>query len=189
MRYLLIFLFAPIFYFSQNFNVKIINLKGDLNKDGIEDIVIIKQDTLSKTHPYLLQIFFKNKLGKLNLVVSSMKAISPEFPNGIQTFHDNTDVSLEIKKGILWLKTGLIRGHFEHKFRFNNNNFELIGFSFVNANVNRVEIKDFNLLTGKYLYKEEEIGTDKILVNMTKKIFIRPLPKLQDFEPLSKEYY
>ncbi len=189
MKYFLLLLFAPIFYFSQNFNVKIINLKGDLNKDGIEDIVIIKQDTLSKTHPYLLQIFFKNKLGKLNLIVSSMKAISPEFPNGIQTFHDNTDVSLEIKKGILWLKIGLIRGHFEHKFRFNNNNFELIGFSFVNANVNRVEIKDFNLLTGKYLYKEEEIGTDKILVNMTKKIFIRPLPKLQDFEPLSKEYY
>lgn len=184
-----IFLFFPIFVFSQNFNFEISKVKGDLNNDGLEDIAIIKQDTLSKTRPYLLQIFFKNKMGKLNLIVSSMKAISPEFPNGIQTFLNDTDISLEIKKGILRLKIGLIRGHFEHKFKFQNNNFELIGFSLVVANVNRTETTDFNLLTGKYLYMEEEIGTDKVLVNKTKKILIRPLPRLQDFEPLSKEYY
>ncbi|MFD2920932.1 hypothetical protein ACFS6H_14505 [Terrimonas rubra] len=83
-----------------------------------------------------------------------------------------------------------MRGHFEHTFRFRNGNFELIGFSMVNANgIGEMTTTDFNLSTGIRAEKTERSDNGKILSNTRKKIWIRPLPKLQDLVPMENEFY
>ena len=47
---------------------------------------------------------------------------------------------------------------------------------------------DFNLSTGILHYEAARSDTDEVLKKRTKKIQIRPLPKLQHFVPLEKTY-
>lgn len=47
----------------QNFNKTVYHLVADLNKDKLNDVVILKENTNSKLNPYLLEIKFQNKKG------------------------------------------------------------------------------------------------------------------------------
>jgi hypothetical protein len=94
-----------------------------------------------------------------------------------------------IQNGVLSVKFELLRGHFEHKFRFQNGNFELIGFSEVYCDWQVMTTTYFNLSTGIRIEKLEHYDTDKILSSKKKKILIRPLPKLQDVIPMENELY
>jgi hypothetical protein len=176
---------------NYNFNHTILVVEGDLNKDNVADKVIITQDTLHENAPYRLQIFLKQPGGQLKLVVSSTKIIEPQYPggrNGFRTGNGFSDVT--IKKGVLSVNFELLRGHYEHKFRFQNGNFELIGFSMVNADGHgEITTTDFNLSTGIRSERTERSDRNKLLSNTKKKILIRPLPKLQDVEPLENELY
>lgn len=174
-----------------NFDHKVREVQGDLNKDGLIDEVVVKQDTLNENAPYRLQIFFKEPNGQSKLIATSTKIIQPQFPdgkNGYKTGNDFSDIS--IKNDILSVNFELLRGHFEHKFRFQNGNFELIGFSEVYSNGRGViTTTDFNLSTGIRIEKSERYDTDKVLSYEKKKILIRPLPKLQDIAPIENELY
>ena len=84
----------------------------------------------------------------------------------------------------------MTRGHFTHKYRFQNGNFELIGFSQVYSDGHGIMTTiDYNLSTGIRIEKTERYDTDKVLSNTKKKILIRPLPKLQDITPMENELY
>ncbi|MGF2414650.1 MAG: hypothetical protein ACQUYJ_20100, partial [Ferruginibacter sp.] len=84
----------------------------------------------------------------------------------------------------------LLRGNFEHQFRFQNGNFELIGFSKVSSDgQGTITSIDFNLSTGLRIETRERYDTDKVLSRSKKKVVIRPLPKLQEFTPLENEWY
>ena len=52
-----------------NFDYKIIEVVGDLNKDSLPDKVIVTQDTLNEKAPYKIEVFFKEPNGKLKLIV------------------------------------------------------------------------------------------------------------------------
>ncbi|ENA1802989.1 hypothetical protein ABF179_002410 [Flavobacterium psychrophilum] len=176
---------------NYNFCHKIMEIAGDLNKDNLLDKVIVTQDTLNENAPYRIQVFFKQPNGKLKLVVTSTKIIEPQYPdgrNGYKTGNGFSDVTIE--KGILSVNFELLRGHFEHKFRFQNGNFELIGYTEAQSN-GRGEIYyvDFNLSTGIKIEKIENYETDKIVSNKKSKIIIRPLPKLQDIQPFENDDY
>lgn len=174
-----------------NFDHKIREVQGDLNKDGLIDEVVVKQDTLNENSPYRLQIFFKEPNGQSKLIATSTKIIQPQFPDGKNGYKTGSDFSdITIKNGILSVNFELLRGHFEHKFRFQNGNFELIGFSKVYSNGRGViTTTDFNLSTGIRIEKSERYDTDKVLSYEKKKILIRPLPKLQDIAPIENELY
>jgi len=99
-------------------------------------------------------------------------------------------MDVAIKAGILHVNFEVLRGHFEHAFRFQKGNFELIGFTKVNSEGNGIiETIDFNLLSGIRIETTERYDIDKVLSNKRKKIFIRPLPKLQDVVPMENELY
>jgi hypothetical protein len=174
-----------------NFDYKIIGVRGDLNKDGLVDEVVVKQDTLNKNAPYRLQIFFKEPNGQSKLIATSTKIIEPQYPdgrNGYRTGNGFSDVT--IKNGVISVNFELLRGHFEHKFRFQNGNFELIGFSEIYSDGQGImTTTDFNLSTGIKIEKSEHYDTNKVLSNKKKKILIRPLPKLQDITPMENELY
>ena len=174
-----------------NFDHKIMEVSGDLNKDNLLDKVIVSQDTLNENAPYRLQVFFKEPNGQFKLMVTSTKIIEPQYPNGRDGYRTGNGFSeVTIKNGVLSVYIELLRGHFEHKFRYQNGNFELIGFSEVYSDGQGVmTTTDFNLSTGIRIEKSERYDTDKVLSNTKKKILIRPLPKLQDITPMKNELY
>lgn len=174
-----------------NFNYTVLEVTGDLNKDNLPDKVVVAQDTLSETAPYQLQIFFKEKDGNYKRVTASTKIIEPQYPEGRGGYiTGNGFGDVTIRNGILSINFQLLRGHFEHKFRFRNGSFELIGFSMVNANgIGEMTTIDFNLSTGIRVEKTERSDNGKVVSNTRKKIWIRPLPKLQDLIPMENEFY
>jgi hypothetical protein len=123
-------IFAQTSTENYNFSHKIIEIAGDLNKDNLLDKVIVKQDTVNENAPYRIQVFFKQPNGKSKLIVTSTKIIEPQYPDGRNGYKTGNGFSgVTIEKGILSVNFELIRGHFEHKFRFQNGNFELIGYT------------------------------------------------------------
>lgn len=176
---------------KDRFIKEITRVKGDLNKDGISDLVIVTQDTIEDTSPYRLQIYFGQPNGRFKLIDSTEKVIQPEFNNGKDGYkHGNGFSEITIKNGVLSINNLLLRGHFEHKYRFQNGHFELIGFSMVCSDGRGVmTTTDFNLLTGIRIEKSERYDTTQILSDTKKKILIRPLPKLGGFELFNNELY
>ena len=166
---------------------------GDLNKDNLEDKVIVSQDTIHQNAPYKLQIFFAQPDGKFKLIATSNKIIAPQYPNGRDGYRTGDGfIDITINKGIVSVNFGLLRGHFEHKFRFQNGNFELIGFSYISSDGHgTIYSTDFNLSTGIRIEKTESYGEEDVkpATNTKKKILIRPLPKIQDVEPFENELY
>ena len=195
--FLINFIFFQICMFSQNRNLKdnfIVNItevKGDLNKDNLIDKVLETQDTINEKSPYKLEIFFAKPNGSFELIVSSTKIIEAQYPDGRDGYITGNGFSdITIKKGVVIVNFELLRGHFEHKFRFQNGNFELIGFSEVYSDGHGVITTiDFNLSTGIRIEKSERYDKDEEISNTKKKILIRPLPKLQDVEPFENELY
>ncbi|MCD0464747.1 hypothetical protein [Flavobacterium sp. ENC] len=190
----LFFLLFPIALLAQNdnFGKKITKVSGDLNQDGLADYVLVSQDTLSDNAPYLLEIYFAESNGHFKRVLSSVKAIDPAFPEGRKGYYNGNAFSdITIKKGILSINNELLRGHYEHKFRYQHNNFELIGFSEVYSDgQGTMGTIDFNLSTGIRIKKTEPYGEDDFPVTKTqKKIIIRPLPNLKDFAPFKTDYF
>lgn len=185
-------LFSAILSAQNNFNKEITKVKGDLNKDGLIDYVQVLQDTASETAPYKLEIYFAENNGNFKKIVSATKAIDAQYPEGRNGYYNgNSFYEITITKGILSIHNELIRGNFEHKFRYQNGNFELIGFSEVYSDgQGTMGTIDFNLSTGIRIKTTEPYGEDDFpKTNTKKKIIIKPLPKIQDFAPFKTEYY
>ena len=194
--YLSVLLFlAPFFSQSQEFgtdslfSVFICKASGDLNKDGTEDLVIVTQDTVDVYAPYRLEVFFTQKDRTQSLVVSTTKAIMPQFPNGRDGMLDGGFDTITIKKGVLWIEEVFTRGHMEHKFRYQNNRFELIGFTYVAGGSCCIQIIDYNLSTGRRIEKYGTIDMEKIPVTSDTIRKLEPLPNLTEFEVLTGEYF
>ncbi|WP_294818955.1 hypothetical protein [uncultured Flavobacterium sp.] len=166
---------------AQNFNIPVAKATGDLNKDGIEDLVTVMQDTLHENASYMIQVFFGIE-GGYKPVVSSDELIEPQYPDGRDGFqYGNGFDSVEIKRGILLVNTSLLRGFITQKFRYQNGNFELIGYTSSSSDgIGRIYSEDFNLSTGDRLITVELYETGRMeRTEKTKKV-IRPLPRLQD---------
>lgn len=198
-RILLILILICVDTFSQTkdkkdtFTFLVAKVIGDLNKDNLNDKVIVTQDTINQNSPYKLQLFFAQPNGEFKLIATSTKIIAPQYPNGRNGYRTGDGfMNITINKGVVSVNFGLLRGHFEHKFRFQNGNFELIGFSSVSSDGHgTMYTTDFNLSTGIRIEKTENYGEEdnKVPTNIKKKILIRPLPKIQDVEPYQNGLY
>ncbi|NQX38395.1 hypothetical protein SAMN05421820_101414 [Pedobacter steynii] len=175
---------------QENFNVVVSMAKGDLNRDLLADSVVVTQDTIADTSPYRLEIYFAKKGGGYHLNIQTDKAINEQSPNGKDGYRDGYGFSkVTIKRGVIELQCQLIRGYFMHKFRYQNGNFELIGYSYRTMNPLGVSFADFNLSTGVYLGTEEYDDPEQKTTKNREIIKVRPLPKLQDFVPYSNDLY
>ena len=175
---------------TYNFNIHVNTVYGDLNNDGLIDVATVFQDTLHENSPYKLEVFFKQKNGDFILIVSSVKAIEPQFPNGKENhMWGNGFDQVSIQNGVLWIEIGFTRGHMEHKFRYQNDRFELVGYSYVNADFGTIYIVDYNLSTGKRIEKKGAIGDDIYVITMDKVIKLDHLPSLSEFEPYVNDLY
>jgi hypothetical protein len=141
--------------------------------------------------PYRLQVYFGQPNGNLQLIVTANKAIDPQFPDGKNGFLNGAAfIDITVNNAVISINNELLRGHYENKFRFQHNHFELIGHSSVYSDGQSIiTTTDFNLSTGIQVETKERYDIDKVVSIKKKKIFIRPLPKLQDFTPFDSELY
>ena len=159
---------------------------GDLNKDGIDDLVEVKSvENGDNTISYNLKIYFLDAKKNKKLIVSTDKAIEAHTNGDGDSFENAV-----IKNGALRLNYSFIRGGSTHIFRYQNGAFELIGFKYGTSDGNgHMTDVDFNLSTGRYIDKHSNYETGEILSKSDKIIKIKPLPNLVIFEPYVSKYY
>lgn len=184
-------IFTANFVFSQektnNYNTIVYKVSGDLNKDNLPDLVVVKEDNADKSNPFLLEIFFQNKNGKYENVLTSTKAVMEKYPYA----DERTELILEelhINKGILIFRNQIIKGSMIHKFRFQNGEFELIGYTYTNASAGYIEHTDYNISTGEKIEKQIDYQTDKVLKYTKTKKKMASLPNLKNFSPFDFTY-
>lgn len=183
--FLLFFVLTQITIYGQTqklkdtFTITIRNEEGDLNNDGLIDKVLLKMDTINETQPLKLEIYFLQKDKKYKLNVSTEKLMRPQYPNGKYGGDQIPDVLIE--EGYLFIGSEIGKNHFWHKFKFNKGYFELHEITNVVWDGKNTTETEFNLLTGKRTEITKPLSSEKILKQTTKKIIVKPLPKINDF--------
>ncbi|MFN8309766.1 MAG: hypothetical protein U0T73_07375 [Chitinophagales bacterium] len=173
------------------FDFPILQLTADLNNDGRADKVEVTQDTAQATAPYLLEIFFRQTDGSWKLVAGSAKIILPEYPYGRGGFiSGNRFLDVTIHNGLLSVNHQLLRGHFEHQFRFYHGSFELVRYTEESADGHGTGTAiEFNLISGLRKVVETNYENDKVISRKRERLKLRPLPRFEEVVPFDAEYY
>ena len=161
------------------------SVMGDLNKDGLEDLVFVIQNTnLEKIqidkefignstdlNPRVLAIYFWNpKLNRFEKQMQKNNLIPlKDAPNIVDPF-DSSDGIEVTKKGILKIRfrffatmgSWATSGHL-YKFRYQNNHFSLIGYDRYELRRNTGETIDYSIdfLSKRMSMSESNIERDK----------------------------
>jgi len=136
-------------FIPQNWQV-IITEKGDLNKDNIDDAVVVIEDTNPENfipndgfgtdtlniNPRILLVLFKEKNGDYKLITKNKNGFIPsENEEDSPCLADPLEEGIEIEKGVLkiqltyWLSCGsYYTSTKKYTFRYQKEHFELIGF-------------------------------------------------------------
>lgn len=176
-------------------------IQGDLNKDNQEDYVLIIKGTNRDNfvndkyrgeldrNPRGIIIVFKNK-EQYELALENRDCFSSENEDGGVYFAPELDVSIE--KGILLIDYAHGRyGYWEYKFRYQNSDFELIGYD---SSQNRGPVVDrsvsINLGTKKMLTRvnvnqDAEEGEEKFKETWKKFTLLNPI-KLREIASFDK---
>lgn len=172
-------------------------INGDLNKDGIDDCILIVKGTdtnkivtdeyrgkLDRNRRGIIVLFSKN--GHYELAMKNLDCFSSENEDG--GAYSAPELSIEIKKGNLYFYYGHDRyGYWKYAFRFQKSDFELIGYdaSDNNGPVINSEIS-INFLTK---IKQTKVNTNKsadsgeeVFKTTSKKIKIDRLLKLSQIK-------
>lgn len=173
---------------ATNFSKIVAECSGDLNKDGIPDQVVVTQDTTHIQAPYQLEIYLRNALGELELISKTIETIPEQYPNG--SFTPNYGFSsVSIVNGVLLIEIGLLRGKIVYKFRHQNDQFELIGYTRHQSNgLGELIFTDFNLSTGQHVEEIEYYDSDNPKKVKNRTVWIRPLPNLNTFQPYGNDW-
>lgn len=167
-------------------------VEGDFNFDNIKDVLKVYQDTINPKALYRIEISLskKDNLEKYE-IISTLKVIKPDFPDAENIedrfFSGERFDRVEFKDGIITFKCDYLRGYYTHKYKFQNNSFELINVKRVIGSADYLEDLEYNLITGELKIKIEE-GNKKPIISIENRK-ISPLPKLGDFIPFESEFY
>lgn len=196
----------PIDFLPKGY-VLVEQIKGDLNKDGIDDcVLLIKGTDKSKfvTDEYRgrldrnrrgIVVLFHKKEGYA-LALKNYSCFSSENEDG--GVYYAPELSLEIKKGNLYLRYAHGRyGYWDFTFRFQHSDFELIGYD-DSDNQGPVVTSEtsINFSTRKKIVKqntnddaesgEEVFRTTVTKIGLNKRI---QLSKIKDFDELDMSVY
>lgn len=161
---------------------------GDLNKDGLEDAVIVYEPEKLLKHQRnekrILRILLKQADGKYQLAAESNGVVAGENMNNVFF------IGIEIIKGILVINHDFLRGGSTHKYRYQNGGFYLIGGESHTGNASEYSSIDYNLSTGKYISVYENNDNLPELPKSNKKEGTKKLsslPNIETFELFSLE--
>jgi hypothetical protein len=171
-----------LFDFFNNGYLVLDSSTGDLNKDNYLDLVAILKHKDSTNSERLVVIFLfdseKNDLIKSSL---SYKLILPPREHIDFDGYDN----IKIKNGTLIVSQSLTIGWIKTIFRFQEEQWSLIGFNGSIPDYEYFYDIDYNLNTGNLYVDKTKIGTDTIAEIISDNITIRPLPNFENYEPKS----
>jgi len=183
---------------KNNYTYLVREENGDLNHDGKMDKITVKMDTVDESRPLRLQIFLSKPNGKLMLAVSSDKIIEPQYPaENHGKFNGYQIPNFFIEKGILKMWSEIKGGNITYHFKYNNSHFELIYVNkliydgtkgYIDENTIFTETK-FDLITGIRTESDEKLGSAEAQMVRKKRVLIRPLPKIEDFNFSDKDLY
>ncbi|HPS72335.1 MAG TPA: hypothetical protein PLM70_08785 [Bacteroidales bacterium] len=144
-------------------------INGDLNNDGLEDCILIIKGTdknqiitdeyrgqLDRNRRGIIVLF--NKKNQYELVIENDDCFSSENEDGGVYFAP--ELSIAIEKGNLYIHYGHGRyGFWKYTFRFQNSDFELIGYDSGYRSDFTYEEITFNELSFNFLSKKKLIKT------------------------------
>lgn len=181
-------------------------IKGDINKDGIDDCIILIKEINKKNivqHEFRGEldrnrrgiIVLLNENGAYKQFLKNTSCFSSEYEEG--GVYYAPELSLEIKKGNLYVHYAHGRyGYWFYTFRLKKSDFDLIGYDSSNDMSGTVlSYTSINFLTKKKLIKrninqngEIDESLDEIFEEKTEKIHINTIFKLseiKDFDEFS----
>ena len=143
-------------YFQNEYEI-IAEKLGDLNNDGIDEKVIVFKTPDSTDYGNIREIQILKQLnGKWSLWKKSRNAILASKDGGMD---GDPFGNIEIKNGILLINQNggsSWKWDYTDKYRFQNNEFELIGYTIVFGKLCEYWANfDFNISTGKIVYSKE----------------------------------
>ncbi len=174
-------------------------INGDLNKDGTEDLVIIVKGTnkenivinqfdekVDRNRRGIIVLF--NKKDHYESVLKNYDCFSSENEDGGVYFPP--ELSIEIKNDNLYAHYAHGRyGYWRFTFRYQNSDFELIGYDESNGGAVIESEKSINFLTKKKQVKvntnENAEGGDEVFKETWGKIIVNRLIKLSEI----KDFY
>jgi hypothetical protein len=165
--------------------------KGDLNKDGLQDWVLMVQATdrgkigeYFDCNRYGIIILF-NKGGRYEAALQNLTQFSPLCDeDGEPCVPGSPEYYVNIDRGNLILGTQYLRGSYEYTFRYKNADFELIGEDGAFFQQGNFESTSINYLTKKK--KSEEGSTDEGAQKSVEweNITVKSLRKLSEIKTL-----
>jgi len=164
----------------EHFTVRVREEVGDLNKDGLQDKVILTMDTVDAQQPLKLQIFLLQSNRKLRLEFSSKEVFNPQYPN--EKYGGDQIPSIFIEDGNLILYSEINDVKQYYTFRYQNKNFELIKISkIVWDGKDTTTETQFDLVKGEKTENSKLLGSEKTKKKKPTKIALKTLPTLQNF--------
>ncbi|OCX51886.1 hypothetical protein BEL04_17945 [Mucilaginibacter sp. PPCGB 2223] len=169
---------------------------GDLNGDKTADIALILEyrdtvseirsdhDTLTGNHPRVLVVLFKNG-DNYNLAIQQNTFILREH-EGTGMGEDPYDEP-EITKGLLIINFQLLREHLQYKFRYQSNDFYLIGAEDHGVDHNDLYGWSYNFLTKKAVHDSGE-STENIKAKNKREILTIPFINLKKLSELKQPF-
>jgi tetratricopeptide (TPR) repeat protein len=163
---------------------------GDLNKDGIADAALVLEyktitaesradnDTIY-SYPRILLVLFKNASQYNSVAQQNTFMLRAE--EGDHMSGDPYD-TIEINKGVLNINYEYTRSHLYYKFRYQNNNFYLIGATEAGVHLDTEESWDFNFQTRTVVHFEGPISGGAKSKNQVIKLKLPYLKTLNDLK-------
>jgi len=177
--------------------IKMYETSGDLDKDNVEEKVIVYNTNAKSDMGSLREIhILKNDNGQWKLWHKSKGAVLPSEHGGLS---GDPFRKIDIKNSTLVIdQSGGSRDkwNFKHIYRFQNNKWKLIGATIINETPCMEKNKlDYNLSTGKAIFLKEILKCDtngklksskKQTINITKKL--KELPDMDGYYPGDNEF-
>lgn len=165
---------------TEHFTVRVREEMGDLNRDGLQDKVILTMDTVDVQQPLKLQIFLLQSNRKLRLEFSSKEVFNPQYPNGKYGGDQVPSILIENGNLILYCEIKDVKEYYT--FRYQNGKFELIQISKIvwDGKDTTTETK-FDLVKEEKTEVSQLLGSEKKKKKKPTKIALKALPTLQNF--------
>ena len=196
----LLFIFCSFNLLAENFPQKASNIedfipkgwksiivkKGDLNKDKIDDVVLLIQKNDPKNfrkvedgtnldfNPVVMLVLFKDTNSQYNLVAKNEKGFFPSEGKAheevLETIVDEDSITIKnntLRIYTFWEGIRASASSTNYVFRYQNNRFELIGLEIINSGTNGDDLEfntySINFSTKKLIKTKEtdKLGSDE----------------------------
>ena len=154
--------------------------RGDLNKDGIDDIVFVSQTAEDPEHnstDRTLKILFGQADGSYKLAATSRGAVAGKNEYGYVFFS-----GVIIRKGVLTVEHEYLRGGCTHIYRYQNGGFYLIGASTNTGDPVQNSSIEYNMSTGNYVSEYINYDDEKLSRTVKGTLKLAKLPRIDDYE-------